>query len=55
MNILQEGLILFPMTYRVDSKNQNYDLFNKKYRIPAWTDRILYNFNIDLWQNKEKT
>ncbi|KAJ7590659.1 inositol polyphosphate phosphatase [Mycena floridula] len=36
-----EGPLLFAPTYRYDVGTDNYDT-SEKYRIPAWTDRILY-------------
>ncbi|KAF8915801.1 DNase I-like protein [Mucidula mucida] len=37
----EEGPLLFRPTYRYDLGTDNYDT-SEKYRIPAWTDRILY-------------
>ncbi|XP_077021584.1 inositol polyphosphate 5-phosphatase K isoform X2 [Tamandua tetradactyla] len=37
----QEGLLLFPPTYKFDRHSNNYDTSEKK-RKPAWTDRILW-------------
>nr|XP_020136431.1 inositol polyphosphate 5-phosphatase K isoform X2 [Microcebus murinus] len=37
----QEGLLLFPPTYKFDRNSNNYDTSEKR-RKPAWTDRILW-------------
>ncbi|KAF9780045.1 inositol polyphosphate phosphatase [Thelephora terrestris] len=43
----QEGPLLFRPTYRYDIGTDNYDT-SEKMRIPAWTDRILYQGSLDL-------
>jgi len=43
----QEGPLLFRPTYRYDLGTDAYDT-SEKMRIPAWTDRILYQGPLDL-------
>jgi len=43
----QEGPLLFRPTYRYDLGSDTYDT-SEKMRIPAWTDRILYQGSLDL-------
>lgn len=43
----QEGPLLFRPTYRYDLGTDTYDT-SEKARIPAWTDRILYQGPLDL-------
>lgn len=43
----QEGPLLFRPTYRYDLGTDTYDT-SEKMRIPAWTDRILYQGSLDL-------
>lgn len=38
----QEGMIYFPPTYKFQKNSNAYQLSGKKYRIPGWTDRILF-------------
>ena len=39
---LKEGLILFPPTYKLKTNSNTYTHNDKDFRIPGWTDRILF-------------
>ena len=38
----EEGLLRFPPTFKFDRFSESYDT-SKKYRVPAWCDRILWH------------
>jgi len=42
---LREGPVMFRPTYKLEIGSYNYSSSNKKVRVPAWTDRILYRCN----------
>ena len=42
---LREGPVLFRPTYKLEVGSDRYSSSNKKVRVPAWTDRILYRCN----------
>lgn len=43
----KEGILRFPPTFKYDRFSESYDT-SKKYRIPAWCDRILWHKNSPL-------